>query len=74
MLNALESMMGKNCSIDGVMCGVVSEIGLEQSFDAYPTLTVKLILTEQTIDNLREYSYIMGVMGEEGNSNVHRRS
>ena len=55
------------------MCGVVSEIGLEQSFDAYPTLTVKLVLTAEIIDNLRDYSYMMGVMSEKGNGKVHRR-
>lgn len=73
MMQALETMMGKRCSIDGVCCGVVSEIGLEQSYDAYPTLTVKLVLTDEIIDNLRDYSYMMGVMSEKGNGKVHRR-
>lgn len=63
-MNAMQEMMGKSVMIDGCHVGYVKSIGLEQVPDSYITMHIDITMTADTIDKLKEYSYISHVFGE----------
>lgn len=62
MRNVFQDLIGKSVTLDGVHVGYSTQIELAQEPDSYPKMRVEIVMTEQTIDNLREYEKLMEVL------------
>lgn len=68
MMDALYNMAGKAVVIDGCHVGYARTIGLEQE-ESHITMHLDIAMTDDTIDKLREYAYLMSIFDSKDNEN-----
>ena len=63
----LSDMLGKTVAVDGCFIGYVGDICIEQNGGAV-AMQLLVMMTPDTLDNVREYEYIQNVMGGEADN------
>lgn len=70
MARGLCDMLGKTVTVDGCFVGYVNHLCIEQyEHGGAVIMQIKVLMTNDTLDNVREYEYIQSVMGGEDTTN-----
>lgn len=68
-MRGLCDMLGKTVTVDGCYVGLVSNICIEQyEHGGAVVMQLKVVMTNETLENVREYEYIQQVMGGEADN------
>lgn len=68
-MRGLGDMIGKTVAVDGCFIGYVGDICIEQGERGAVAMQLLVMMTNDTLDNVREYEYIQDVMGGEDTTN-----
>ena len=73
MGNTLGILVGKDCTVNGCWLGVVNAVSIGYEQD-HLKVTLEVMVDEDGLDRLKEYSVIETVMGEHNDGNKGNKS